>query len=209
MKTLAIFGGSGATGKLLVNQALAAGYAVVALVRTPAKLGIEHQNLTVVQGDILDAAQVEAVVEGADVVLSALGPTENRPTFTISQGMQHILAAMQKHDVGRIIVATGAGVRDPKDKPTVVDRIFALLLRLLSKHVVADMERTVALVRNSDRAWTVVRVPRLLNSPAQGKLKVGYVGDIRPQIARADMATFMLQQVESDQFVRQAPAISN
>jgi hypothetical protein len=84
-----------------------------------------------------------------------------------------------------------------------------VVLRLVSKHVVADMEAAVELVRQSDRAWTVVRAPRLLDGPAQGNLKVGYVGDINTQLTRADFAAFLVEQIEETRFIGKAPAISN
>ena len=74
MKIL-IFGATGATGKLIVEQALSVGHEVVAFVRNPAKLTHKHPKLTVVRGDVLDAKQVENAIAGQDVVVSALGPT--------------------------------------------------------------------------------------------------------------------------------------
>ena len=56
---IAVFGATGGTGKQVVQQALAAGDQVTALVRDPAKLAIENANLTVVTGNVLDAAKVE------------------------------------------------------------------------------------------------------------------------------------------------------
>lgn len=206
---LAVFGASGKTGQRVVQQALQAGYQVVALARTPAKLAIQHPNLTVVQGDILNPQQVSEVVRGADAVISTLGPGSNKPEFTISRGTDVILAAMQANNVRRLIISTGAGVRDPQDKPKFVDRIFGVLLGVLSKNVVADMQQVVAKVKASDRDWTIVRVPMLTDQPAQGNLVVGYVGDTSPRLSRADMAAFMLKQVADTTYLRKAPAISN
>lgn len=206
---VAIFGGTGKTGQHLVQQALAAGHEVIALARSPARMTVQHENLTVVQGDLLDSARVEQAIAQADAVLSVAGPADNQPTFTISRGMDHILAAMQRHGVRRLIISAGAGVRDPRDRPKLIDRFFGALLNIVSKNVVADMKQAVEKVRASDRDWTVVRVPMLTDQPAQGTLKAGYVGDISPRLARADMAAFMLQQLESDTYVRKAPAISN
>ncbi|MEO8395992.1 MAG: SDR family oxidoreductase [Chloroflexota bacterium] len=185
---LAILGGSGKTGQHLVQQALDAGYEVAALVRNSAKLGIEHSNLRVVQGNILDATCVEAVIQAADAVISVLGPSSNQPEFTISQGMEHILTAMKKHHVCRLIISVGAGIREPQDRPKLVDHLFGFLLKATSKNVVADMQQVVNLVKASDRDWTVVRVPMLTDQPAQGSLKVGYVGEISSRLSRADMA---------------------
>jgi len=206
---LAVFGGTGKTGQHVVKQALDTGHEVVALARTPSKFTNQHDRLHVVQGGILDAACVEEVIAGADAVVSVLGPSNNKPEFTISKGTDNILNAMQKHGVQRLIISAGAGVRDPQDKPGVIDRIAGFLIKTFSKNVVADMEQVVQKVRASDRNWTVVRAPMLTDQPAQGNLKVGYVGDITPRLSREDMAAFILQQLNDDAWVNKAPAISN
>ncbi len=206
---LAIFGGTGKTGQQLVQQALDAGHEVVMLARTPSNVTLQHEKLTVVPGDILDANQVAQVIQGADAVLSVLGPRSNKPEFVISRGTEHILNAMKQHQVRRIIISAGAGVRDPLDKPKFIDHVFGILLNMLSKNAVEDMKQVVEKVRQSDRDWIVVRVPRLTEQPAQGTLKVGYVGDITSQLSRADMAAFMLKQLDNDMYLRKAPAISN
>ncbi len=183
---LAIFGGTGKTGQQLVQQALEAGYEVSALVRNPAKLPRQHPNLKGVQGDILNAADIEDVVQDVNAVISVLGPSSNKPEFVISQGMEHILTAMKKHNVHRLIISAGAGIREPEDRPKLVDHFFGVLLKLISKNVVADMQQTVNLAKASDRDWTVVRVPMLMDQPAQHSLKVGQVGEIGARLSRAD-----------------------
>lgn len=207
---LAILGGTGRTGLALVEQALAAGHTVTALARNPAKLALRHERLRVIQGDVTDAECVARVVAGADAVLSVLGPASNAPVFAISRGMAHVLAAMQRHAVRRLVVSAGAGVRDPQDAPGLVDRGMGVLLKLVARNVYADMRRTVDLVRASDRDWTVVRVPMLVDGPRTGRVQAGYVGKgMGMRITRADLAEFMLRAAEDGQYLRQAPAISN
>jgi putative NADH-flavin reductase len=206
---LAIFGGTGRTGQHLIDHALKDGHEVVVLARTPSKVSTTSDRLRVVQGDILDAASVEQAIQGADAVLSVLGPSNNKPEFTISKGMDNILSAMGKHGVKRLIISAGAGVRDPQDQPKLIDKVAGFALNIISKNVVADMKQVVDKVRQSDRDWTIVRVPMLTDEPAQGSLKVGYVGDISPRLSREDMAVFMLKQVKDETYIRKAPAISN
>ena len=206
---VAIFGGTGKTGQNLVQQALDAGHDVIVLARTPSNITTQHEALKVLQGDVVDAQRVEETIQGADAVISVLGPRSNKPEFIISKGTDNILNAMKRHNVRRIIISAGAGVRDPQDKPKIVDRVFGVLLNILSKNAVADMRQVVDKVRHSDRDWTVVRVPMLTDQPAQGTLKVGYVGDISPRLSRADMAAFMLKQLDNNAYLRKAPAISN
>ena len=71
---IVIFGATGGTGKQIIEQALAAGHHVTAFARNPSKIGLRHKRLTVVQGELADAPAVARAVDGADSVLSALGP---------------------------------------------------------------------------------------------------------------------------------------
>ncbi len=207
---LAIFGATGKTGQHLVQQALAAGYEVAALVRTPSKLTMQHDHLTIVQGDILNDVAVETVVKNADAVISVLGPSSNKPEYLISQGTDKILAAMKRHGVQRLIISAGAGVRDPLDKIGMMDKVIGGLLHIVSKNVVEDMKQVVEKVRQSDRDWTIVRVPMLTDDAQQNTLRVGYLGQgVGIRLARADMAAFMLKQLQEALHIRQAPVISN
>lgn len=207
---LAIFGATGGTGQHLVKQALERGYEVTAFTRSPEKLSVNDDNLVVVQGDVQDAEKVDKAIVSADAVLSALGPSENKPTYAVAKGTQHIIDAMHKHGVARLVVSAGAGVADPKDEPKLFNHAIGFLVKLVSRWVYEDMRRTVEAVRHSDLRWTIVRVPMLTDDQPAGEVEVGYVGKgMGPRLARADMARFMLDQVESDEFVHHAPAISN
>lgn len=93
---IAVFGATGGTGKQVVEQALAAGHQVRALVRNPARLTLAHANLTVVTGNVLDAANVEETLQGADAVVVSLGNTDPNPDYIVSLGTQVIVAAMQR-----------------------------------------------------------------------------------------------------------------
>mgnify|MGYP001796622492 CR=1 FL=1 len=72
------------------------------------------------------------------------------------------------------------------------------------------MSQVCEQVRASDRDWTIVRVPYLTERYSNpGTLRVGYLGDIGGMITRTDMSGFMLKQLESDAYIKKAPAISN
>jgi putative NADH-flavin reductase len=207
---LTLFGATGKTGRHVLEQALAQGHCVTALVRNTDKLSIRHDRLKAIQGDVRNAAQVAQAVASAEAVISVLGPSSNRPELAVSQGIDNILAAMRQHGVRRLIQTAGAGVRDPRDQPTLVHAFFGILVRLLTPNVLADMVQVVQKVRASGLDWTVVRVPRLTDDPARGNVRVGYVGkDVGPSLARADLADFVLKQLEDNTYLSQAPAVSN
>jgi putative NADH-flavin reductase len=205
-----IFGASGRTGQHLVEQALERGHQVSAFARSPQKLARFDGQIDVVEGDVGDGKAVSRAVSGADAVVSALGPTDNTPDYEVTRGTNNILQAMKQHGVQRLVVSVGAGVGDPQDEPKLFNKLINLLLKLFSRHVYEDMKRSMQTVRDSDREWTVVRVPMLTDDPATGDIKVGYVGKgMGPRLSRADMASFMLDQLHSDAYLHQAPAISN
>ena len=207
---LTLFGATGKTGRHVLEQALAQGHCVTALVRNTDKLSIRHDRLKAIQGDVRNAAQVAQAVASAEAVISVLGPSSNRPELAVSQGIDNILAAMRQHGVRRLIQTAGAGVRDPRDQPTLVHAFFGILVRLLTPNVLADMVQVVQKVRVSGLDWTVVRVPRLTDDPARENVRVGYVGkDVGPSLARADLADFVLKQLEDNTYLSQAPAVSN
>lgn len=207
---LAVFGGTGKTGKHLVRQALAAGHEVRALVRTPSKMELTSERLTLVQGDVQDAAAVDETVAGTDAVLSVLGPTQNTPDYQVGKGTTNIINAMRRHGVRRLIISAGAGVTSEGDEPKLFNHLIFSALKLAVKHVLEDMSRAVKQVRNSDLDWTVVRVPMLTDDPAKGNVRVGMVGKgTGPRISREDLARFMLEQVNDTTHIRKSPVISN
>jgi putative NADH-flavin reductase len=207
---IAIFGGTGRTGMFLVRFALDQGHQVVVLARDPTKMTLIHPSLNTLPGDVRDVAAVEQTVQGVDAVISVLGPAGNKPGLEISQGTGHILAAMQKQALRRLVITAGAGVSDPSDAPELFNRAMNLLLKLVAKNVLADMIATVDRVRVSDLDWTVVRLPMLSDGSKTGRIKVGYVGKgIGPRITRADIAEFLLVQLKDVTYIHQCPVISN
>jgi putative NADH-flavin reductase len=205
---LTIFGATGRTGQPLVQQALEAGHTVVAFARTPSKLDVTHDRLTIVQGDVMEPKPVHTAVEGADAVLSALGHTSDSPDDMQTVGTRHIIDAMQRHGVDRLVSLAGAAVRHPRDTPSWGDRLMIGLMRLFASTMLEDARRHAELIRATDLDWTIVRPPRLTNGPHTGTYRTGYL-QMGPMasIARADVADFMLRCATSDDFIHEEPML--
>ncbi len=202
---LAIFGASGGTGRRLVEQALAAGHHVTVLVRTPAAFTEPHERLHIVQGDVRQADQVAAVVDGQDAVLSALGPHERGPVTLCTEAITNILAAMTRHGVRRLVALSAYGARESHD-----GGLYNGLLWRMQKEKMVDKERMEGLIAHSAVDWTVVRPSALTNGPHAPHYRTGT--DLRikvtSRISRADVADFMLQQVTDTTYLRMSPAIA-
>ncbi|MCU0497636.1 MAG: SDR family oxidoreductase [Anaerolineae bacterium] len=206
---IAVFGASGRTGIPLVQQALAAGHEVRALVRTPSKMTIQHERLTLIQGDIMDAACVAQTIAGTEAVINVIGHVKGSPDNLQTQATENIMAAMKQHRIRRLISLTGAGVRAPEDQPKLLDKFAGFMLKLLSPKVINDGERFTQLIRNSDLDWIIVRGPVLTEGPHTGKYKVGFVGkDSGFKISRADVADFMLKLLQDNRYLKQLPVVT-
>ena len=101
--------------------------------------------------------------------------------------------------------------KDPNDLPDFKTKTLVNLVKLTMHDAYKDIVSAAETVRNSELDWTIVRLTMLNNNPKSGKVKAGYVGkgEVGTWISRADVADFMLKQVEDTEYLRQAPAISN
>ncbi|MEM1214537.1 MAG: SDR family oxidoreductase [Bacteroidota bacterium] len=209
-KTIALLGATGQTGSLFLEKALSAGYAVKALVRDPSKLTIKQEKLQVIQGDVLNASDVAATVEGTQVVVSLFGHVKNSPEWLQTNGTKHIVAAMQKEGITKIISLSGGGLPFPaQDEPKFADKMIRFIMKVFVPKILNDAIEHHKVLAQSGLDWIIVRGPRLTNDPEQGTYRVGWVGvNASTKIARGDLAHFILQQVESDEFVHQMPFVS-
>lgn len=210
MTTIAVFGGTGRTGRHVIEQALAAGHDVRALARSASSMTSRDARLTVIEGDVLDAAAVGRVIEGSAAVISVFGQVKGSPPTLQTDGTRTITEAMARHGVRRIVSLSGGGLPDPAhDQPKVADRIIRVLLKMLSPKVLDDARGHLRVLQESGLDWTVVRGPRLQDKPYTGTYRVGWVGvDSSTTVGRADLAEFILLQVEDTTFVRRLPMVS-
>jgi putative NADH-flavin reductase len=206
MKIL-IIGATGATGRILMGEALAQGYEVTALARNPSTLAPEDHRLRVLEGNALDASSVEAAVAGQDAVLSALGTRSARPTTLFSESTHNVIGAMDKHGVRRLVCITGVGVGDSKGH---VGFLYDRIIRpFVVKNIYEDKERQEEAIKQSDLDWVIVRPAQLTDEPARGEYSVFLKGSYTAtKISRADVAEFMLAQLTDDTYVHKMPVIS-
>jgi putative NADH-flavin reductase len=202
-----IIGATGATGRVLMREALEQGHEVTALARNPSALAPEDHRPRVLQGNALDASEVEAAVAGQDAVLSALGTRSTRPTTLFSQSTHNLISAMNKHGVRRLVCITGIGAGESKGHVGFLyDRI---MLPFVVKNIYEDKNRQEEAIKQSDLDWVIVRPARLTDEAAKGEYRVYLGGSYTAKtISRADVAAFMLAQLTDDTYVHKMPVIS-
>jgi putative NADH-flavin reductase len=204
-----IVGATGGTGRQLVAQALDRGYSVTALVRDPSKLRVEHPQLNVIQGDVLDEASVEAAMRGQDTVLSALGHKRFFcPTRILSDGTRNILRAMENHGARRLVCETSLGIGDSAGRMGLYYTFF--VIPVILPFYFWDKARQERMIAKSKVEWVIARPGVLTNGDKRGRTRQGrHVGSfiMTEHVSRADVAGFMLDQMVSDTYLRTAPGV--
>ena len=204
-----VVGGSGATGRLLVDELLNRGHVVKTIVRDISKLPgniKSHQNLTVISASILGLSNVEMAehVEGCDAVASCLGHNMTfrgiygAPQRLVTEATQRLCDAVrasnQERPVKFVLMNTsGNSNRDISEGISFGQKCVILLLRLLlPPHV--DNEKAADFLRikvgqdNKAIEWVVVRPDNLIDESKVTDYKA-YCSPIRSAIFDAGITS--------------------
>ena len=218
---LTIFAATGGIGRQALEQAVAAGHEVTAVVRNPKKLSRE---VRVVRADLAapDQAALESAVAGADAVLSGLGARSASEVGVVWQGTRAIVQAMNAADVRRIVVVSAAPIgtvpspgrpnppkHDPGDGFFMRNLLGPFVKTALRKRY-ADLARMEDVLRESGLDWTVVRPPRLTDGPMTGTYRTAYGQNLRRGllVSRADVAHLMLDVLRRPETLKRAVGIA-
>jgi putative NADH-flavin reductase len=211
MSSLVVFGANGATGHVIVQEALRAGHAVTAAVRDPDAFRalpdeLRRAPLDVVQADVRDLDAVRSAVAGHGAVVSAVGPAGRRADTLYSEGARTLVAAMRTSGVQRLVALSSSGVRrDDPNHPL----WYRVLARTVMNELYSDMRLMEDIVRDSPLDWTFVRPGRIVDDPPTGDSCV--LDGITPRggntIPRVDLARFVVQQVEDGRWSHSFPTI--
>jgi uncharacterized protein YbjT (DUF2867 family) len=205
---VAVLGGTGRTGRVVVAELLRRGHEVAVLVRDPSTLGLPEGAVRLVVGDSRDRAALGELVSGVDGVVSALGPVAKDATLHQDTAAA-LLPVMREAGVSRFVGISGAGIDVPGDRKTLPHRIISYLIQRLGGAVVADKPAEYAAWAASDREWTLVRPPRLTDGDPVGEVvHDAHRSPPGTSIRRADLAAFVVDVLEQGLYPRQAPLVA-
>lgn len=215
---ITVVGATARSGRVIIAQALEAGYEVIGLARSPQKLGIEHERLTLVKGDVRDQATLEAAMIGVEAVICMVGyPTPKDPTqdigevdlYTVMAG--NLIAAMKNKGNRRLIMASSTGVEHRVDPSATQPEGESMsdLWRFNARHLYGDMADMERMIAASGLEYVLLRPGFMVEEPARHDLQFSTDGTTPKQrtITYEDFAAFTLAQVTSDDFLNQAVGI--
>jgi putative NADH-flavin reductase len=198
---LLLLGATGPTGQQVVSQALERGHHVTALVRTPEKISQGDDHLTVMVGDVADEQEVASAALGQDAVLSTLGSGKSLTSDIVGRAVDALIPAMHDAGVRRLIFLSAFGVGGTERQASSVQRFF---YRTMLRKLYADKEQADRKLLAGDLDVTLVYPVALTNKPLTGTYRVGDRFDFQgmPRISRADVAHFMLSQLDDPTWSR-------
>lgn len=210
MKKVIVFGSTGTIGKQLVSQNLEQGNQVTAFCRDKNKLNeFRHANLNVLEGDVFKKTDVNDAVKGHDVVIITLGSGKKRKSVVRSQGTKNIIEAMHQNGVKRLICQTTLGTGDSNDNLNFFWKY--IMFGWYLKQIFEDHELQEEYVRNSKLDWTIVRPAAFTDGEKTANYKHGFPSTERNltlKISRADVADFILNQIDSTVYLFKSPGLS-
>jgi uncharacterized protein YbjT (DUF2867 family) len=206
MAKLVVFGATGATGRLVVEEAVAAGHSVTAFARRP---GPVPAGVRVVRGDVADAAAVLGAVTGHDAVICALGAPARSRDRVRETGTRHLVAAMQQAGVPRLVVQSTYGLG--AEWPTLPWFVRWIVIPFWLQRAFTDHVQQEFLVRESGLDWTILRPPFLVDGPASGAVRWADL-DRGPapqwKISRQDVARLLVARATDGDWSRRAVPVT-
>lgn len=163
---ITIFGATGRVGHEFLRRALEDGHKVTALVRTPSKL-TQHENLTILTGDVRSATDVEEAVKGADAAFSAIGTDK---TTTLTESVPLIINAMKQNKVKRIITIGTAGILQSRTNPEVYRFLSTESKRRLT-FAAEEHAKVFETLAGTQLDWTIVCPTYLPQGGATGRCR--------------------------------------
>jgi putative NADH-flavin reductase len=201
---LAIFGGTGRAGRVVVEHALHQGHEVTALTRDPGRID-PRARLRVVGGDVREPMAVARTLDGADAIISTLGRRRRGPDVC-TEGIRTVLSVAAGGGPRRLIALSNYGVADSRDRTA-----YVAVSWLLERAVLRDKEQMEALMCDSGTEWTVIRAPVLTDGPRTGTYRTG-TGlrlSFTARVSRADVADFMLTELRENAYPRRSVVITS
>lgn len=209
-----MFGATGFSGRGILKEALAKNHQVTILVRKKSAISIKDENLTIIEGDVMDRTIVTEVLKGNDAVIQCLGVNgkgNGKPTTFISDATKVIIEEMEKQEVNRLLAMSNVGAGNSiAFQPGFFTKIILPVFMKWLKVIIDDKNRMEPIIMNSKLDWTIIRCPNIVDKPSKGGCHATLDGKgLKMSVTLGDTAAFIVRQLNDNTFSKQAPSISN
>lgn len=206
--TVALLGGTGKAGKYLLKQSLLQNFRVKLLHRKPETLNINNPHIEIVKGDARHYEAIYTLLTGCEAVLSCLSQPVGEPTI-FSDATRNILKAMQAHQINRYVTTAGLNVDTPIDQKSAQTQFGTQWMYENFPTTTKDRQVEYQLLTDSKINWTMVRLPLINQTDDVSEITISLTDCPGNSISATNLAIFMIGQLTSEEFVKQAPFIAD
>lgn len=201
---IAVLGANGGIGRQVVELALKEGHKVTAILRNPANMTLQHENLVIVKGDILDPESIAAHLENKDAVISAIGKNSVKQTTLYSQGSNNLIELLKNTNSKRVFFISASGLEVNPTHSLLIRLLTRFVLQKILRHMYTDLRKMEEIVKQCGLEWTIMRPPQLTDKALTGnyRFEVNHFLLNALKISRADLAHFILHNIGNQQIIK-------
>lgn len=205
---IAVIGGTGKAGKYLVKNLLAQNFPVKLLLRNPENFTLTNPLIEIIKGDARDKVALSSLLQDCKAVISAVGQPVGEPSV-FSQVTRNIIDLMHTYGIKRYLLLTGLNVDTPFDQKSPQVKFGTDWMKTNYPLTTADKQIEYEVLTESDVDWTLVRLPLIEQTDQVNKLQIDLRDCPGDQISATDLALFLIDQLTSPAYIKQAPFIAS
>lgn len=208
--TIAVIGGTGKSGKYVVQELVSQGYKVKMLVRNPGRVPNPHPLIEIIHGDVLDQSIVNTLLDKCDAVISTLGWGIPPSSNTISsEGTTRVLEGMKVNRIKRLILISGVNVDVPGDIKGIYAKSATSFMYENFSASTVDKQNEYELLKKSEVLWTLVRLPMISMDSENKPILASEIDCPSQEISATSLAKFLIRQIDDLTYLQKAPFIAN
>lgn len=206
--TIAVIGGTGKSGKYLVQKLLENNYSIKLLLRNPENFLLQNPLIEIVKGDARDYHSVLKLLENCNVLLSTLGQPKGEKTI-FSDATKNIINAMNHYQIKRYIVTTGLSVNTAFDNKNENVKMATDWMYQNYPETTVDKQKEYKLLTKSNLDWTLVRLPLINLTDECFKTETSLEDCKGENISATDLGKFLVSQIDDEAFIKRSPFLYN
>jgi putative NADH-flavin reductase len=206
--TIAVIGGTGKSGKYLVQNLLDKNYSIKLLLRNPENFTLENPLIEIVKGDARDYDSINNLIENCDIVISTIGQSVGEKSI-FSDATKNVIKAMNFHGIKRYIVTTGLNVDTPFDHKNEKVKMATEWMYQNYPKTTADKQIEHEILTESNLDWTLVRLPLIIQTSESFPTEASLEDCKGENVSATDLAEFLVSQIDDETFIKESPFLYN
>ena len=209
-----LLGATGFSGKEVLSELLSKNHKLTIITRNKSSVDSKDENLTILEGNVLDENLISKAVQNQDAVINCIGiggKGNAKPNSLVSDATRILVNSMERYNVKRLICMSNVGAGDSMQfQPWIFSKVVLPYFMKWLKVIIDDKNIMEPIVMNSKLDWTILRFPNIVDKPPKGKITTSFDGKgLKMSITNKDLAQFMVEQLNDSELIHKAACVSN